>query len=100
MTPGEIDNMQPVELGKLLAEKIFRSIMRQERLERLKRDLVHLAPTNYSRVEVLLPDGSYLEIAGVTRPDNRDVLLLIAQPFTYPIHLKRRNMPEPAEEAQ
>lgn len=69
--------------------------MNQERLEILKRDLVHLAPTSYSRVEVLLPDGHYLEIVGVTRPDNRDVLLLVAQPFTYPIHLKRRNTEQP-----
>lgn len=71
--------------------------MNNERLEILKRDLVYLAPTSYSRVEVLLPDGTYLEIVGATRPDNRDVLLLVAQPFTYPFHLKRRQAPETPE---
>jgi hypothetical protein len=69
--------------------------MNEQRIESLRRDLVALAPTSYSRMEVLVPDGSYLEIVAVSRPDNRDVLLFVAQPFTYPFHLKRRETPEP-----
>ena len=80
--------------GWLLKQAIENWHMNRERLERLKRDLVHLAPTTYSGIEVQLPDGTYLEIVGVARPDNRDVLLLYAQPFTYPVHLKRRQSTE------
>jgi len=71
--------------------------MNQERLERLKRDIVGLAPTTYSGVEVVLPDGTHLEIVAVSRPDNRDVLLFAAQPFTYPFHLTRRQIQETSE---